>query len=187
MMEQTITRSLEAQRAEFSRRRFLAMPIAGAIVWALIGVAGATLPPVQAVWALFIGTGSIAYLGIFISKFTGENFTDKSKPKNTFDNLFFQTVAMALLVFSIAIPFFMVDHTSLPLTVGILTGLMWLPLSWMIQHWVGFFHTLSRTILIVAAWYLFPEQRFVIIPAVIVVIYLVTIVILEVRWRRVQA
>src|SRR5439155_14648397 len=64
-----------------------------------------------------------------LSRFTGENFLDKNKPKNVFDSLFFHCIAMALLVYAIAIPFFRVDYTSLPLTVGILAGLMWVPLS----------------------------------------------------------
>ncbi len=134
-------RSLDEQRAEFARRRGLAMPLAGLIVWTLIGAAGAFLPPILAVWSLFIGAGFIAYLGMMLSRLTGENFLDKKKPKNAFDSLFFHCVAMALFVYAIAIPFFRVDYTSLPLTVGILAGLMWIPFSWIIQHWVGIFHT----------------------------------------------
>ena len=179
-------RSLDMQREEFSRRRFLAMPLAGTLVWSIIGFAGAVLQPTHAVWVLFIGTGCIAYLGMLVSRYTGENFMDKSKPKNAFDMMFLSTVFMALLVFAIAIPFFRENYTSLPLSVGILTGLMWIPLSWTIQHWVGFFHGVSRTLLIVVAWYLFPEQRFVVIPFLIVAIYLVTIGILETRWRGLQ-
>jgi hypothetical protein len=175
--------SLDEQRAEFASRRGLAMPLAGAIVWTLIGVAGALLPPILAVWSLFVGAGAIAYLGIVLSRYTGENFLDTNRPKNDFDSLFFHCVAMALLVYAIAIPFFRVDYTSLPLTVGILAGLMWIPFSWIIRHWVGIFHTLSRTLLVTAAWYLAPRHRFVIIPAVIVGVYAVTIVILEQRWR----
>lgn len=162
------------------------MPLAGAIAWFMIGIAGATLSPFAAVWVLFIGTGSIVYLGLFVSKLTGEDFLDKSQPKNVFDGLFLYTVAMALMVFSIAIPFFLVDYTSLPLTVGILTGLMWVPLSWVIQHWAGLFHGITRTVLVLVAWYAFPQQRFVIIPFTIVAIYLVTIIILEQRWRRLR-
>src|SRR6185312_2805301 len=97
-------RSLDEQRAEYARRRGLAMPLAGAIVWTLISIAGAFMPPVLVVWSLFIGTGFIAYFGILLSRFTGENFLDKNKPKNVFDNLFFHCVAMALLVYAIAIP-----------------------------------------------------------------------------------
>ena len=182
-----IVRSLEEQRAEYARRRGLAMPLAGMIVWALIGVAGAVLPPILAVWSLFIGTGFIAGLGIMLSRFTGENFLDKSKPKNVFDSLFFHCVSMALLVYAIAIPFFGVDYMSLPLTVGILAGLMWVPYSWIIQHWVGIFHTVARTALVTAAWYLAPHHRFVVIPAVIVGVYAVTIVIQEHRWRALRS
>lgn len=178
-----IPRSLDEQRAEFARGRFMAMPLAGAIVWTIIGIAGALLPAFPAVLVLFIGTGSIVYLGMFISRFTGENFLDKSRPKNTFDKLFLLTVLMALLVFAIAIPFFLIDYTSLPLTVGILTGLMWVPFSWIVEHWIGVFHGVARTGLIVAAWYLFPDLRFVVIPAVIVGVYAVTIYVLEQRWR----
>jgi hypothetical protein len=181
-----LNRSLDEQRDDFKKRRLTATPIAGLIIWAIIGVAGATLSPQLAVWVLFIGTGSTVYLGMFISKFTGENFLDKSRPKNTFDTLFFMSVLMAVLVYAIAIPFFLVDYTSLPLTVGILAGLMWVPISWIIGHWIGLFHAISRTILVLGAWYLFPDQRFVAIPAVIVVIYVISIFVLERRYQAVN-
>jgi len=55
-----LPRSLDEQRAEYARRRGLAMPLAGLIVWTMIGIAGAFLPPILAVWSLFIGAGCIA-------------------------------------------------------------------------------------------------------------------------------
>lgn len=180
----SIPRTLDEQRREFARRRGLAMPLAGAVAWTVIGVAGAFLPPIWKVWALFGATGLIAGLGIVLSGVTGENFLDKQRPKNVFDALFFRTVGEALLVYAIAIPFFRADYTSLPLSVGILSGLMWLPFSWLIGHWIGTFHTLTRTALVTASWYLFPKHRFVIVPAAIVAVYAVTIVVLEARWRR---
>src|SRR5256885_16939193 len=99
-----LLRSLDEQRAEYARRRGVAMPRAGSIVWTLIGIAGAFLPPILAVWSLFIGTGFIAYLGIMLSRFTREDFLEKNKPKNVLDNLFFHCVAMAMIAYSIAIP-----------------------------------------------------------------------------------
>jgi hypothetical protein len=176
-------RSLEEQKREFARRRGLAMPLAGLLAWSVIGIGGLFLPKIVEVWLLFGATGAVAYLGIFLSRFTGENFLDPNRPKNAFDGLFFHTVAMALLVYAIAIPFFLRDYTSLPLTVGVLSGLMWLPMSWLIDHWIGLFHGIVRTVLVTAAWYLFPDARFVVIPFVIVAIYGVTIVVLEQRWR----
>lgn len=76
-----MNRTLEEQRIEFSNQKFLATPLAGMIVWAIIGVAGIFFSDFIAVWTIFIGTGSIVYLGLFLSKFTGENFLDKKKPK----------------------------------------------------------------------------------------------------------
>lgn len=179
-MEQPI-RSLEEQRREFASSKLLATPLAGLIVWLIIGISGLVMPPQVTVWVLFIGTGSIVYLGMFISKFTGENFLDKTKPKNEFDTLFMFSVGQAVLVYSIAIPLFLLDYTSLPMSVGILTGLMWLPISWIIKHWVGIFHTVVRTATILVLWYVLPESRFVVIPFAIVSIYGVTILILNKR------
>jgi hypothetical protein len=179
-------RTLDDQRREFAQRRGLAMPLAGAVAWTIVGVTGVFLPPGLEVWILFSAIGSILYLGLFFSRFTGENFLDKQRPRNEFDGLFLRAVGAALLVFAIAIPFFRTDYTSLPLSVGILTGLMWLPFSWIIGHWIGTFHTFARTALVTASWYLFPSFRFVAVPVVIVAIYAVTIFVLESRWRNIH-
>ncbi len=174
-------RTLEIQRKEFSKGSFLATPLSGLIVWLLIGISGLLLPDTITVWVLFIGTGSIVYLALFVSKFTGENFLDKQKPKNEFDTLFMYTVGQAVLVYAIAIPFFLIDYSSLPMTVGILTGTMWMPFSWIIKHWVGLFHSITRTVVVLLLWYLLPEARFIAIPFAIVIIYLITIAILRSR------
>lgn len=183
----TPARSLEIQREEFRRRRFMAMPLAGTLIWAAIGIGSLFVGPFGKNMLIYIGTGCIVYLGMFLSTLTGENMMAKNKPKNVFDNLFLLGALMAILVYAIAIPFALVEPTSLPMTVGILTGLMWIPFGWIIQHWVGLAHTLARTTLIVAAWYLFPGERYVLIPALIVAVYLVTIVILERNWRALRA
>jgi hypothetical protein len=174
-------RTLEEQKEEFKRKKLLASPIAGLIAWLIVAISGFFFPDNITVWVLFVATGSIVYLAMGISKLTGEDYLDKTKPKNTFDTLFFLTVAQAILVYSIAIPFFIEDYTSLPLTVGILTGLMWVPLTWIIDHWIGLFHSIIRTISILTLWYLFPSDRFVTIPIAIVIVYVISIVILNNR------
>lgn len=179
-------RSLDIQRAEYARRRLVAVPLAGTIAWAVVAAAGLVLDTFGSAMALFAATGSIVYLGLLLSKLTGENLTDKTRPKNAFDALFMHTVAMSLGVYAIAIPFFMADPTSLPLTVGILTGLMWIPLSWVIRHPVGWWHAGLRTAGVLAAWLAFPDHRFVAVPLVIVAVYAVTLVALERRWRALQ-
>lgn len=175
MSEELTLRELQA---DFGRSRFIAMPIAGTIAWALAGVFGATLPVKSASLALFICTGMTFPLGIVIGRFVGE---DVLKTRNELDRLFGMNVLMANLVWAIAIPFWLTEPSSLPLSVGVLAGLMWVPFSWMLRHPIGLYHAISRTILIVIAWYAFPSHRFVVIPAIIVAVYLVSIVVLARR------
>lgn len=177
-----LERSLDEQHKEFLKRRFIATPLAGMLVWALIGLSTFIVPANLLPFVLFILTGSIVYIGMFISKLTGENFLDKTRPKNTFDHLFLLTVGMAVLVYSIAIPFFMIEPSSLPLTIGVLTGLMWLPFSWIIQHWMCAAHGIVRTVLVLLAWYLFPENQYLAISLVIVILYAFIIYGLNKRW-----
>lgn len=176
--------SLDLQRETYARQRFLAMPVAGATAWlavALVGLSGA--PPQAKVWSLYLATGAIFYLGWGLSYLTGERIMDKARRENAFSKLFHATIVMSLLVFAIAIPFAKLDWTSLPLSIGIMAGLMWLPLSWVLRHWVGWFHAIARTVLVLAAWSVWPEHRYVAVPLVIVGVYLVSIVALERRYR----
>jgi len=179
-------RSLEVQREEFAQRRLIATPIAGMVAWLVIGIGSLFLAPFALSMLLFVATGSIVYLALFVSKLTGEDFLDKSRPRNTFDTLFYHTIGSSVLVYAIAIPFFLIDYTSLPLSVGILTGLMWLPISWIIQHWIGWVHAVLRTVGVLAAWYGFPENRFLAVSLVIVVLYGFAITVLETRWRSIR-
>jgi hypothetical protein len=176
-------RSLEEQRAEFASRRLIAMPLAGMMAWSVVAMGAVFLEQRAASLLLFVATGMIVYLGMLISRFTGENFVSKKKPKNTFDGLFLCTVGMALLVYGIAIPIFMIEPRSLALTVGILSGLMWLPLSWIIQHWIGAVHAIVRTLGIVAVWVLFPEHSMLAVALMIVALYAMVIPVLELRYR----
>ena len=176
-------RPLDEQRRDFSNRQLIAMPISGMISWIIVGLGGYFLPVRQAAIVLFVATGMIVYLAMFISRFTGEKFPDSSRPMNRFDALFLHTLGMSLLGYAIAIPFFLADRTSLPLTVGILTGLTWVPISWAVRHWIGIAHAVTRTSAVLAVWYLWPGHRYVVIPAVIVVLYAFAIVILVNRPR----
>jgi len=168
-------RTLRELRAEFGQSRFIAMPTAGTIAWAVAGILGSFLNVGAASLALFICTGMIFPLGIGIGRLVGE---DVMQTRNELDRLFGMNVLMCNLVWAIAIPFWLKDPTSLPLGVGVLAGLMWIPFSWMLQHWVGLFHGIARTVLLVAAHYAFPAHRFVIIPAIVVALYVITIYVL---------
>ncbi|OBP16366.1 hypothetical protein A5320_02860 [Rheinheimera sp. SA_1] len=182
------SKSLDTQLAEFRNRRFLATPLAGTIIWSLLILTGAFLPPTFAVWAVFIGTGSIIYLALGLAKLTGESMKfQKGSERNFFDTLFLSAVGMSFLVYALAIPFFLEDYRSLPFTVAVLAGIMWSPVSVLLQHWVGVFHGVVRTVLCTAAWVIAPEHSFILQPVIVVAVYLVSIMALEQRWRSMQA
>ncbi len=179
-------RSLEVQRAEFRAGRGLAMPLAGTLAWMAVGVSGLFLPEATMLWVLVIATGMIAYLGMALSKLTGEDFLDKSKPKNVFDTLFFVAMGQALLAYAIAIPFGITDPSAMPLGIAVLSGAMWMVYSWIVDHWVGYAHAIARTLAVLVLHYAFPDQRYVVIPAAVVALYLVVIAVQERRWRALQ-
>lgn len=178
--------SLDEQRTEFCQRPFFAMPLAGTLAWAAIALLSPWFDLAGKVYLVFFATGSIFGLGILVAKVIGEDLLGRNRRKNVFDNLFMASVTSAWLVFAIAVPFMRVEPTSLPLSIGILAGLMWLPFSWIIQHWIGYFHGIVRTVLLVVAWYAWPEQRFVVLPWIIVGIYLITLAVLWQRQRHLQ-
>ncbi|MEC7134928.1 MAG: hypothetical protein VXW99_16040 [Pseudomonadota bacterium] len=178
---------LEQQREDFKKNRFIAMPLAGTVVWALLGISAPFVSELTITWLLYIGTGAIFYLGAGLSYLTGERFFAKKAAKNSFARLFFVGMIMSLMVFAIALPVAAIDHTTVPLSIGILAGLMWMPLSWAIEHWIGYFHTLTRTFGIVAAWYLFPDARVEAISAVIVAVYIVSLITLERRFQSIKS
>ena len=173
--------TLSELRAGFGRSRLLSMPIAGAIAWSAAGVFGAILRDADdASIALFLCMPAVFPIALLVGRFTGEDVFG-SKSRNELDGLFGYGIVMSILVWGIAIPFWMVEPSSLPLSGGILAGLMWVPLSWILQHWVGLFHAITRTVLVATAWFVFPGHRFVVIPALIVIVYVVSIVALATR------
>ncbi len=182
-----MAKSLEQYREEYKQKKLITMPIAGAIVWLLLGITALVVPAKNMVLPVYIGTGCIFYLALFISRFTGEKLLVKKDQRNPFDTLFLYTLGMSWCAFAVAIPFGLENYTAVPMAIGIVSGLMWLPISWSLEHNVGIIHTLLRTVLIVIAWYLFPEQRFIVIPFVIVFVYAISLYQLLSRYQQVKA
>ncbi|QBF84315.1 hypothetical protein EXU30_17765 [Shewanella maritima] len=181
------TKSLEQYREEYKQKKLITMPIAGAIVWLALGITALFVPVKNMVLPVYIGTGCIFYLALFISRFTGEKLLMKKEERNPFDTLFLYTLGMSWCAFAVAIPFGLENYTAVPMAIGIVSGLMWLPISWSLEHNVGIIHTLLRTALIVIAWYVFPEQRFVVIPFGIVLVYAISLYQLLSRYQQVKA
>jgi hypothetical protein len=176
--------SLEQQRSAFCQRRFLAVPLAGAICWAVIGIASPFFDTFGATMLVYGCTGAIVYVGVGLSRLTGEPFFRREP--NAFDRLFMVAMGTQLLVFAIAIPFAMAQPRAVTLGLGILSVLAWTTFSWITQTWIGYFHAVARTVLVLAGWLLFPAHHFQVVPGIIVALYALTILVLEKRWQRIK-
>ena len=174
--------SLDALRREYRRTngRSLSLPIAGTIVWSAIGFVGSRVSLSTAALVLLLGSGLIFPIGLVVARILGENVLDNRNPLGRLMGL---AVLMVNLLWPVHIAFFLQDPTALPLTVGIGLGIHWIVFGWIVRHPVGLVHAIARTVLVTVAWFALPGQRFAIVPAVIVVVYLVTIVVLA-RSRR---
>lgn len=180
-------KSLEQQLIEFRSKRFLAMPLSGAIIWALIGMSSFVLSPSQQVLATFIGTGSIVYLAMAISRLTGENISfQQNTERNWFDSIFLAGVGMSFLVFAISIPLFMENYQALPFALAVQTGLMWLVFGVLAKAPVAYVHTIVRTVACVAAYLTMPQHSFWLQPLIVVLCYGFTIPVLELWYRALQ-
>ena len=169
--------SLAELRLAYARKRPIAMPIAGAICWGVAGAFGAVLPARSASVVMFICVGMIFPLGLLVGPVVHENVMARDE----LGDLLFKSIMAANLFWAVVIPFYIVDRSSVPLTLGIMFGIPWMILGWIIRHWIGSFHAIARTVLIVVAWFLLPEYHFVAIPGTIVVIYLISIFVLATR------
>ena len=172
--------TLAELRADFLRsgNRFLAMPSAGAVAWLAAGCFGVMLPEGRSDVALAICCALITPLAFVFARFFDEELVGGA---NDLGRLMGRSMLLTNLFWAVAVPFWWLDHSSLPLTAGIILGLQWIVLGWIIQHWIGLAHAVTRTLLVVAAWCLFPEHRFVAVPAVIVALYALAIVVLANR------
>ena len=116
-------KSLEQYREEFKQKKMLAMPIAGCAMWFTLGILGLFIETQYLGLITFIGTGMIFYIGVGVSKITNEKLLVKKSERNPFDNLFLSTVIMALMGYALVIPMAQLDHTTIPLSVGVISTL----------------------------------------------------------------
>lgn len=167
--------NFEQLRAEFEQtsHRAVSFPIAGAIVWCVIGIASLCLSNYHSILFMLFASGAIFPLALLVAKFRKE---DVMSSENPFSKLLAFGVLMVNLLWAVHVPLMMKAPQFVPLSVGIGLGLHWVIYSWIVQHPVGLIHSISRTVLCVLVWlFLPPEQLLTGIATVIVVCYAVSI------------
>lgn len=173
--------SLEQLRADFERtsNRAVSFPIAGAVVWALIGIVSVFLEPYYGTLFMLFASGAIFPLALGIAKWRKENVLASDNPLS---KLLALGVLMVNLLWAVHVPLMMKAPQFVPLSVGIGLGLHWIIYSWIVLHPVGIIHSISRTVLCVLVWLLVPYSNLLsAICAVVVLCYGVSIYLMLTR------
>ena len=123
-------------------------------------------------------TGAIFPIGLLVAVVLGERLLNNTNP---LAKLMGMCVLMVNLLWAVHITLLYIAPTLISLTLGISLGLHWIVFSWIIQHPLGIIHTIARTILITAAWWLFPEHRISAVAGAVVITYLYAIIALRSR------
>lgn len=168
-------------RADFDEhsKGAMSLPIAGLLVWCVVGILGTVLAPKAAILALVFATGAIFPLGMAIAKLRGEQLLGNANP---LARLMGVCVLMVNLLWAVHIPLLMRAPQFVPLSLGIALGLHWMVYSWIIGHPLGYRHAILRTAGLVAVWFAFPAHPVTASAGVVVAAYAITIV--EMRMRR---
>lgn len=169
-------------RGDFERRtnRSLSMPIAGAIIWTIVGGLSVVLSYPYALLAMVAATGGIFPLALIIARLRREELVSNPNP---LAKLMGMCVLMVNLLWAVHIPLFLGAPEYVPLSLGISLGLHWVVYSWIIQHPLGIVHAILRTGLLLLVWQVWPSQR--ILGVAIVIVFVYTISLYQMQTRRI--
>lgn len=175
---------LDAERRHFYARSGggAALPLAGLIYWAVLAWAGTALPVPTWTLLAFVGSGMIFPLGLLLAKPTGSDPLAKS----VFGGATFAGLAGVMMCWPLIMLASGAEPTLAPIALAIAMSVHWPIIGWSYGR-LGLFtaHSLIRVIGGTAVWWLYPDQRFVYVPLVVVAAYAFSLIgILATRGRR---
>ena len=172
------------QLASFVRLRGgFAVPLAGMIFWAALGVAGYHLAPEEWNLAAFVFSGGIFPLAVLLSKLLRSDFM-KDEPTATGDVLLPTFIGM-LLFYAIAFAAFWESPQLVPLILAVGMSQHWPVIGWSYGK-PGLYsaHAIVRTVGAFLIWQLIPAGRFTLIPFWVAAVYLVTVIAILIAAKR---
>lgn len=158
------------------RRRYSAaagggvsLPVAGAIYWAAMAVAGTMLEPTDWAFAAAFASGLIFPLGLLLQGVFKSPFMKAKSPLSG-------VTMAALIAINLLWPVHFVIIAAIPeaapLTLAIGMTLHWPIIGWGYASRVCMIHAIVRTAVVAAIWYGAPDLRFVGIPLAVSGLYL---------------
>jgi hypothetical protein len=163
----------------------ISFPLAGALWWAAFAVLGAYLPIKQwALWA-FIGSGLIFPIAIVVSRVMRIDFFNE---KSSVDDVLPPAFIGMLLFWPMAFAAFWTAVELTPLILAIGMAMHWPTIGWSYGRTALYSaHAIVRAVAAFTLWLLFPEDRTVLVPASVSVVYLLTVVAIVIDLRRLKA
>lgn len=151
--------TLEEMRADYRRSRGVvpSLPIAGCINYSVAAVLSLAVAPERANLVLFCCFWAIMPVAALIGRLRGGEASGDAGN----DLLALSVVMrwMVLATWAIHVPVWLYAPTLFPLTIGITFGLHWMIFGWMLDRPIGVHHLAVRTLLVLAAWFLFSANR----------------------------
>ena len=163
----------------------ISLPIAGAIYWAALAIAGFYLKPSQWTLLAFCTSGLLFPLGLALQK----PFKSNLMVKNPLSGLIPYALFSMMLSWGIIIPASSIDKSLVPLCLAIGMSIHWPIIGWLYDSKACQLHALLRTIVVVTCWYTLPGLRFTLLPLLVSVLYALTVIglTIEVAQARKQA
>ena len=174
--------TLEDQRRSFIRGggRFLAFPIAGAIVWLAVGLASLVVSAPIALYILLFATGTIFPMALLIARITKQQVFP---PQNPFGSLMGLAVLMVNLLWVLHVILVLRAPSLAPLSIALALGIHWIVFGWIIQSAIGLVHATARCILCTSSFLLFPQHSVCAVALPVVLCYAFTIIQLRMHFR----
>lgn len=161
------------------------VPLAGAVYWAALGIAGYRLDVHEWILAAFIASGAIFPLALLFAALLRNPFM---KDRTAAGDVLLPTFISMLLFWPIAFAAFGTAPQLVPLILAIGMSQHWPVIGWSYGK-TGLYsgHSVVRAIGSLLLWAWLPEARFTLLPLFVSGVYLVTIVAILVAAKREEA
>jgi hypothetical protein len=172
------------RRAAYQRLRGgYPIPLAGALWWGALGVAGYVAPsPGHWILGAFVTSGMIFPLAMLLARVLRVDFMrDRTAVTDALPPAF----ASMLLFWPIAVAAWWTAPALVPLVLGIGMAIHWPVIGWTYDRTALFTaHAVVRAVACFAIWNWLPAHRFTLLPLAVAAIYLATVAAILASTRR---
>ena len=158
------------------------VPLAGAIYWAALGVAGLYLPLKTWILIAFIGSGAIFPLALLLSKLLGNDFM---KDKTATGDVLLPAFISMLMFWPIAFAAYGTAPELAPLILAVGMAQHWPVIGWSYGK-TGLYsaHAIVRAVGSLLIWAWLPDGRLTLLPWFVALVYVATVVAILIEANR---